>query len=505
MATYIVGMDPDTHADDTAAKNAITSAGGTVTKTYSFPLTYKIDCTADQLSAMTGVATSEGADAEAVLTPAFNVDHLKILSNDIGTTTANYNPVSTADGEHLYLVDTGINTTHNEFTGATVNNLYTAFGTDFSDTAGHGTAMASLIVGQNIGTAKDATLHNVKVMNSNPYTGTIGAMVDALEEILVHHNANTPAQTKVVVCCWTTGKNQLLDIKLQQLEDNNMIVVCSAGNDANDVDFYSPAGLDQVMTVGGHNASGVVGYFSGGTTNGSNLGPEVDIFGMSDDVSIVNVSNNTDYTTSDGTSVATAQIAGLVAQYIDLYPSADARTIKSYVTAEGSVLGRGGAITFDSGLITDTAQEEYHLQKVIGVSPQIGDLSLAAKPSGIAVYVQSGQSASSNIEINNSASNVSVMSFSPVPPFATFANTGVNIGTIAVDTSSNMEHVTVPGIYHFAVKGEVSGSILVEEYSIGIYNADVSELDSSPEFYYDSDGVGAEAYDQVVNFNATKE
>ena len=50
--------------------------------------------------------------------------------------------------------------------------------------------------------------------------------------------------------------------------------------------------------------------------------------------------------------------------------------------------------------------------------------------------------------------------------------------------------------------GEVSGTVLVEEYSIGIYNSDVNELDTSNEYYYDSTNAN---YDQVVNFNATKE
>ena len=260
---------------------------------------------------------------------------------------------------------TGVNTTHDEFSGRTVNNLYTGFGsgTDFTDTDGHGTSMASLIIGANIGTAKDATLHNVRAMDSTPYTGTIGAMIDALDACLVHHNANTPSQTKPVVCCWTTAKNNLLDAKFSELEENNMIVVCSAGNNAGDVDFYSPAGLDRVMTVGGHNASLNVGYFT--ATTGSNLGPEVDVFGMSDDVSIINFSNNSAYTTADGTSVATAQIGGLALQYIDLYPSADARTIKSYITSEGYVSGRGMSLTFDANLLTATGQVEANLKKSI--------------------------------------------------------------------------------------------------------------------------------------------
>ena len=167
-------------------------------------------------------------------------------------------------------------------------------------------------------------------MNANPYTGTIGAMIDALDAVLVHHKANTPSQTKPVVCCWTTAKNNLLDAKFSELEDNNLIVICSAGNNAGDVDFYSPAGLDRVMTVGGHDANVKVGYFT--ATTGSNLGPEVDIFGMAENVSIINFSDDSAYTTSDGTSVATAQIGGLALQYIDLYPSADARTCLLYTS-----------------------------------------------------------------------------------------------------------------------------------------------------------------------------
>ena len=42
MAEYIVAMDPSTHADASAAQTAITSTGATISKTYSFSLTYKI-------------------------------------------------------------------------------------------------------------------------------------------------------------------------------------------------------------------------------------------------------------------------------------------------------------------------------------------------------------------------------------------------------------------------------------------------------------------------------
>ena len=501
MATYIIAMDPSVHADATAAQGAITDQGGTITKTYGFNLTYKVDCEPAELSEMTGVLFSEDYSTSATVTGAFNTDHLKRLCNDNAETSVSYNPTSTGSGEHVYLVDTGINTTHDEFTGATVNNLYSAFvdgdsNPVYTDTDGHGTSMASLIVGQNIGTAKDATVHNVRAMDTENYSGTIGAMVDALDACLVHHLANTPSQTKVVCICWTTAKNNLLDAKFTELEDNNMIVVCSAGNNALDVNNYSPAGLDQVMTVGGHDASLIVGMFS--ATTGSNLGEEVDVFGMAENVSIINFSNDTAYTTGGGTSVAAAQIAGLVVQYTDIYPSADARTIKSYVVAEGQVLNRGRSLTFNSALITATGATESTLKKSIGVSQQVGDKNLASVPSGLILTVQNGQTGTANVEINASASNVSVMAFSPMPAFATWNNSGL----VTVDTdAANMTGATVPGIYHFAVKGTVSGTVLVEEFSIGVYTTDVSEIDGANEYYFDAD---TSSYDQVVNFNATK-
>ena len=54
MAQYIIEMDSSVHADTTAAQSAITSAGGTITKTYSFPFTYKVECETSEYDAISG-------------------------------------------------------------------------------------------------------------------------------------------------------------------------------------------------------------------------------------------------------------------------------------------------------------------------------------------------------------------------------------------------------------------------------------------------------------------
>lgn len=502
MATYIISLQGDAYADNTAGATAITNAGGTITKTYNFDLTYKVDITAEQLATIAGVSASSLESEAVTANVSYDADHLKYLCNDAGSLSTAYNPSSTGDGETVYLIDTGINTNHSEFANATINNLYTNYGTDFNDSAGHGTAMASLIVGENIGAAKDATLQNVRALDSHSTSATVGSMIDALDAILSHHNSNVPAKTKTVCVCWVTSKNQLLDLKFSELEDNNLIVVCSAGNNGDDVDNYSPAGLDRVMTVGAHDSNYVVG---GGSANGtfgggtmSNIGEEVDIYTIGAGVSVADASNTTNYLDANGTSVSTATIAGLSLQYIDLYPDASARVIKSYMTSEGAVENRGANLTISNALITSANVTVSSLKKSVGVSPQAGDLQLSAVPSGLVIEVANGAVATANVEINPSASNVEVLSFSPTPPWVTWDNSGL----ITANTQANFANVTVPGRYHFAVKGTISGTTLVEEYSIGVYETDPNELDTSAEFYYDS---GTSSYDQVVNFNATKE
>ena len=77
MAEYIVAMDPSTHADASAAQTAITSTGATISKTYSFSLTYKIEAEDAQRDAINGVLHIEDYGREAVITPTFNTNHLK--------------------------------------------------------------------------------------------------------------------------------------------------------------------------------------------------------------------------------------------------------------------------------------------------------------------------------------------------------------------------------------------------------------------------------------------
>tara|TARA_X000000950_G_C13906598_1_gene657137 strand:+ start:16 stop:1539 length:1524 start_codon:yes stop_codon:yes gene_type:complete len=507
MAVYIVALDSGTHADATAAESAITGAGASITKTYKFNLTYKIDCTSDQLAAIAGVTHSSLESATEDITIQFDQTHLKYLCNNVASNlNKNYDPQYEGYESSVYLLDTGVNTAHTEFSSANtiaLHSMYQVDGNpDNSDSTGHGTAMASLINGGNVGVSPKSNVYSIKVMNDVTTTATVGHMLEAMDVALEHHLDNTPAKVKAVCLPWTTSKNALLDSKLEEMETHNMLVICSAGNNAADADNYSPAGLDQVMTVGAHNPSYVVGGFganatwSGGSA-GSNLGEEVDIYSIGSNVSIAQHSDNVSYGTSYGTSPATAIIAGLSAQYVEKTPTATATQIKSFMVSGGDRVGRGANLTFDANLITSTGANVDLLKKSIGVSPQKTDVNLSTLPTGLVIAVKNGESGTVNVGLNENASNVQVLAFSPVPPFASF---DTSTGVISVDTSANMSGVTVPGKYHFAVRGEIASATKVEEYTIGVYTTEETELDSSNEYYYDGS-----SYDQVVNFTSTKE
>ena len=124
-----------------------------------------------------------------------------------------------------------------------------------------------------------------------------------------------------------------------------------------------------------------------------------------------------------------------------------------------------------------------------------GQASLASVPSGRLLEVQLGSSASVNVGLNPSATDVTVLEFAPLAPWMAFDTA---TGELSVDTSGLASDKS-PGVFSFAVKGVVAGKTLVEEYSIGVYTSGAEELSDATSYYYDAD---AADYDAVVNYTA---
>ena len=501
MANYIISIDNSLSISD--AQACITDAGGTISSSLSITNTYNAVCTAEQLAAMASVSASSLDDASIdVALQTFDTVHLDDLVNtnyemsgSAGTTLTPYNPTYKGLGTICYLVDTGINIGHTEFASASITNLHSAFSedaaiADFDDVAGHGTAIASAIVGANVGVSVQASLMNVKLFNSNAGTSSVGAIVTALNAISLHHTDNTPTAVKVVCTPWTVTQNNLIDDVIQSMNNANLVIVTAAGNDGVAISEKSPAGVSEIITVGGYNNVWNVASFTNtpGTATGLvNYGAALDIFGWSQEATLADFANSTAYANFTGTSVATGLAAGVITQYIQKYPGHTVAEIKEALLAEGHTKG-ADQLVFPSANY-DTA---YHAMLTTW---NVNEVQLSSIESGRLGNVQDGTTVTYDIGLTTGVTGVGVLDFAPLPPFMAFdATTG-----IVTVTATGLADDIKPGVFVFAIKGAMGDNILVEEFSIGVYVTDESEVtsDTASSYYYDTDNA---EFDEIVNY-----
>jgi subtilisin family serine protease len=520
MASYIVEMDGGVHADSTAAQSAITSAGASISTTFDLSMTYEIDCTADQLAAMTGVKYSSLSDADSGLeVSALDTTHFKYIDNRWRSLDGNtmidhgeWSPAYTGDGKTVYLLDSGINANHVEFANASITNLWTAYDTnpngeayasDYEDNVGHGTAVGSLIVGENIGTAKDATLMNVKLYDQAAGTTSVANVVNALNKVIVHHNANDTSDVKVLCAPWITTQNDLIDSKIMELNNSNVVVVAAAGNKNQDVNTFSPAGVEQIITVGSHDRDYKIASFTntawdGGTPSTSlpNYGAAVDILTVGTDVCMATSLSNTAYVLGSGTSLSSGLVAGGAAAFIEKHNDVNSNKIKEILIAEGQL--KAQKISLNS---TDTDGHSFYTGNVkypllqLDSAGSNASIQLFTTPSGVVGNVQRGQSITVDLGLNGSAANVGVLSFSPLSPWMSF---DTSTGILTAD-ASGLAADKAPAFYTFGVKGKIGELFSVEEFTVGVYETNESELEGSVNsYYYDSENT---EYDLNTSIN----
>jgi hypothetical protein len=496
MARYLITLDSGVHANNAAAQAAITVSGATVIKSYAFSLTFEIESTVEQLAAINGVKESiEKSTQTTVSVQELNQNHLTNLAATSDASATTYQPENTGAGGHVYLVDTGLYAEHEQFIGRTINNLYSNFGADFADNAGHGTAVASVIIGNTLGVSKDATLHVVKLFDTVTGSITVGEIVDALDEVLAHHLGSNQSQVKVVCLPWVTTQNNFLDNKITEMNASNLIVVASAGNDGIDVNTVSPAGVEVVLTVGSYDQDYAVTSFTNvpwtnpATSYSNNYGAALDIFALGVNVSSAEKTADDAYGLVSGTSISAGLVAGAAVQWAAKFPSKTSSELKDIILQEGHLKG-ATSLTFDEGSAISTA----NVNRSIVTVPLAGQITLGNLPSGRILNVQLGQTATKDIELNFvDGTDFSVLDFAPIPLWASLDTA---TGILSVDVS-DIDPTLAPGIYLFGIKGTVSGKTVVEEYSIGIYNTSPSELEEATQYYYDID---TDSYDEVVSY-----
>lgn len=217
--------------------------------------------------------------------------------------SGSYNYGGSGAGATIYVVDTGIRSTHTEFSGR-VKAGYSAIadGRGTEDCNGHGTHVSSTAAGTRFGVAKSAALVPVRVLACDG-SGTTSGVIAGLDWIASQYVAGTPA---VVNMSLGGGANSSLDSAVTSLINRGVTVVAAAGNSATDSCTSSPARVAGAITVA---ASTIGDAFA----SYSNYGSCVDLIAPGSNIVGAWITGDSDSASLSGTSMATPHVAGVSA------------------------------------------------------------------------------------------------------------------------------------------------------------------------------------------------
>jgi len=136
---------------------------------------------------------------------------------------------ATLSGENvdIYIVDTGINSSHTDFTGR-IGSGFTSIadGNGVNDCNGHGTHVAGTAAGTKFGVSKKSRVIPVRVLGCTG-SGSTSGVIAGLDWIVSHHSAGNPAVANMSL---GGGTSVALDTAVQSVINDGVTVAVAAGN-----------------------------------------------------------------------------------------------------------------------------------------------------------------------------------------------------------------------------------------------------------------------------------
>ncbi len=214
-----------------------------------------------------------------------------------------YDSDQTGAGVNVYIIDTGIDLDHPNFSGRVVFGFDAiGDGRNGNDCNGHGTHVAGTSTSETYGVAKDATVYAVRVFGCGSTTSSSNIIAGMQ---WVNNNAQLPAVVNMSLGGpVSTTENNLV----QSMTNNGIVVVVAAGNENQNACNRSPASAPSAITVASTTISDARSSFS-------NFGSCVDIFAPGS--SITSTWLNAGTNTISGTSMASPHVAGAAALVLD--------------------------------------------------------------------------------------------------------------------------------------------------------------------------------------------
>jgi subtilisin family serine protease len=292
-----------------------------------------------------------------------------------------YGYTTTGQGVHVYVVDSGINRYHTDFTGRVVvdKDWVDPVWGDGSDCMKHGTAVAGVAAGTLYGVAKQATIHAHKVLGCTYASSTdseglaqeLRRFVQALNWIRVNHqspavvNLSYSRQWPDFSACPEnrSGEPSPLDACLEfrdaiaELVNSGVPIVAAAGNVAGPIDsvcaspfgcdpyfgctcqrwtaqYNLPALADSDVIVVGAARYGVPSPPLDHRLQGTKY--LVDVYAPGSSLLTTSTESTTATQSFHNTSAATAVVTGVVARYLQSHPSATPAQVRSWIVSNAT-------------------------------------------------------------------------------------------------------------------------------------------------------------------------
>ncbi|MFY6881369.1 S8 family peptidase [Acinetobacter baumannii] len=260
-------------------------------------------------------------DATTQSNPDWGLDRIDQKALPLNST---YSYLQTGSGTTAYIVDTGILSSHQEFSGRVLSG-YTAIsdGNGTTDCNGHGTHVAGTVGGTTYGVAKNVNLVPIRILGCDG-SGASSNVIAGLDWIL--KNGKKPAVVNMSLGGATSSS---LDSAVENLYNNGYVMVVAAGNSNTDACTSSPARVSKAITVAATDNTDTRASYS-------NYGSCVDIFAPGSQINSSWIGNNTATKILNGTSMATPHVAGVVAEMLQSTPTASPQTISTNLLNQAS-------------------------------------------------------------------------------------------------------------------------------------------------------------------------
>jgi subtilisin family serine protease len=214
-----------------------------------------------------------------------------------------YDYMATGSGVYAYIIDTGIRTSHTDFTGRTAAG-YTAIndGRGTNDCNGHGTHVAGTVGGTVYGVAKEVTLIPVRVLDCRG-SGTMSGVIAGVDWVTKQKISSRPMVANMSL---GGGASPTLDNAVSSSIEKGVVYAVAAGNSSADACSYSPARAANAITVGATTSTDARASYS-------NFGSCLDLFAPGSSITSAWYNSDTATKTISGTSMASPHVAGVAA------------------------------------------------------------------------------------------------------------------------------------------------------------------------------------------------